>query len=281
MIPWYDRTGRPSWLKLAVLLLLLAPGAWLAMRWRLYGLGARPFTEAILVTGIWAVRFLWLSLAITPLRRLANWPQLIIVRRMVGVGALGYVLAHLVLYAIEQGTLWRVVTEIAQRTYLQIGFVAILVLVALGVTSTDGWVRRLGGKAWQRLHRAAYIAAFLGGVHFLMQAKAGLDQATLMMGLLIWLLAYRLVIARQGPVPMGRLAMLAMLASALAAIWEAGWYAVMKNLDGTRLLAANLDPELGPRPAAWVLAAGLAMIMVAHVRRPRPPARVVAPASSD
>lgn len=281
MPPWYDRSGRLSWLKLGVFLLLLVPGLWLALRWRLYGLGARPFTEAILETGLWAVRFLWLSLAITPLRRLANWPRLIVVRRMIGVAALGYAATHLLLYAIEQGDLVRVVNEIVRRTYLLIGFGALVVLVALGLTSTDGWMRRLGGRTWRRLHRAVYAAAVLGTLHFLMQAKAALAEATLMTGLLVWLLGYRLVASPRGTPSRARLIGLAVAASVATALWEAGWYAIMKNLDGWRLLVANFDPALGPRPAAWVLASGLAVVLLVLARRSTARPRLVAPVSSD
>src|SRR5688500_3787062 len=101
--------------------------------------------------GDWAIRSLMMSLAVTPLRRIANWPKLIMVRRMLGVTALFYALAHLTLYTIDlKLDLLRVASEIALRFYLTIGFVALLGLIALGSTSTDAAIKRLG-KRWNRL----------------------------------------------------------------------------------------------------------------------------------
>ena len=117
------------------------------------------------------MRFLLLSLAVTPLRRIANYPKLILVRRMLGLTVLAYGVVHLGLYVVDQNfILSKVVSEIVSRFYLTIGFVALLGLTVLGITSTDGMIRRLG-KAWPRLHKSVYLIAILGLIHYYLQAK--------------------------------------------------------------------------------------------------------------
>ena len=112
--------------------------------------------------------FLMISLAVTPLRRIARFNQLVDVRRMIGVGAFVYAAAHISLYVADQMfDLWKVASEIVLRLYLTIGFVALLGLAALAATSTDGMVRRLGGKRWQRLHQAIYGIGAAGADPFL------------------------------------------------------------------------------------------------------------------
>ena len=201
MTPWTDRAGRFSLLKAAVLAGLCMPALLLAIS-AAQGtlvpagspglLGARPITEAIHETGDWAIRFLLLSLAVTPLRRIANWPKLIMVRRMIGLSALFYALTHLFLYTWDMKfDLAHVALEILQRFYLTIGFVALLGLAALGSTSTDAAIRRLG-KNWVRLHKIVYVIGVLAAFHFFIQSKADVYQPTLLAGLFILLMLYRL-----------------------------------------------------------------------------------------
>ena len=197
--PWLDRRGRFSALKAATLGIVLAPGLVVATRYLAGELGARPLNEAIHVTGLWAVRLLLLSLFVTPLRQILRLPQLIAVRRMIGVAAFAYAAAHLALYAADQSLdLARVGAEIVLRLYLTIGFAALLLLAGLALTSTDGMIRRLGGRRWQALHRAAYGAALLAIVHYCMQSKLDVVEATAVAGLAGWLLAYRIVAWRAG-----------------------------------------------------------------------------------
>jgi len=126
----------------------------------------RYITEADIAlihrAGFWTLMFLLISLAITPLRRIARFGQLVDVRRMIGVGAFCYGVAHISLYILDQMfDLATVASEIAQRVYLTIGFTAWLGLAVLAVTSTDGMVRELGGLRWRRLHQLAYVIAVL------------------------------------------------------------------------------------------------------------------------
>lgn len=268
MMPWTDRAGRFSPLKAVVFVGTLVPAILIWWSWEVRILGPRPLTAAIHDIGDWAIRFLLLSLAVTPLRRIADWPKLIVVRRILGLAALFYILAHLLLYVIDQKwDLGRVVSEITLRLYLTIGFVALLGLVALGLTSTDAMIKRLG-RNWNRLHSVVYIIGVLGAVHFFMQTKADVYQATLMSGIFILLMLYRIAHWRgfplANPLILAALAMLAALGTAAA---EFAWYGLATGVPPLRVLEANLSFAFQIRPSWWVLAIGLGVAVLAVVRR--------------
>jgi sulfoxide reductase heme-binding subunit YedZ len=268
MAPWYDRAGRLSLLKLSVFIGLFLPAAWLAGLALMQDLGARPLNTAIHFAGLWMVRFLLITLAITPARKLFRWAELILVRRMLGVATFAYGLLHLTLYVVDQNLdLIRVASEIWLRIYLTIGFAALLGLAALAVTSTDGWVRRLGGKRWQALHRIVYPVAMLGLIHFFMQSKLNIFDAALMSGFFLWLMSYRLW-ARWGEI--GSIASLLGLAAGSAvatALAESGWYAVATQVPAMKVLEANLGFAAGIRPAWWVLFVALGVTLFVVLRR--------------
>lgn len=285
MLPWNDRAGTLSWLKLTVFVGVLAPGLWLAAQAATGTLGSKPITAAIHQSGDWAVRFLLLGLLVTPLRHVADWPRLILVRRMIGIAALAYALLHLVFYVVEQAfDLARVASEIVLRVYLTIGFFALLGLVALGATSTDGMIRRLGGARWNRLHSLVYPITALAILHFFLQTRLDVSEPVLMLGFFLWLMGFRLMRRLAVPVAPLPLVGLALAAALLAALGEAGWYAARTGVDASRVLAANLDPAFGIRPALWILAAGLVLAALNGGRRrvgrgARP--RRVAPAPAE
>jgi methionine sulfoxide reductase heme-binding subunit len=269
--PWQDRAGRLSPLKLATFVLVLAPGLWIAFLFATHGLGPKPVTEAIHRTGDWTVRLLIATLAVTPLRRIANYPKLILVRRMVGVAALGYALVHLTLYALDQAfDLVHVAWEIVLRVYLLIGFTALLGLLALGATSTDAAIRRLGGN-WQRLHRAIYAIGVLALAHYFLQSKLNVTQPVLWSGFFLLLMGYRLM--RRLELPEGPLALLGLAAASgvATALLEAAWYGVATGAQAGMILAANLDFEYEIRPAWYVAAVGVALAATAVLRRAPPP----------
>jgi methionine sulfoxide reductase heme-binding subunit len=275
LLPWTTRTGELSLLKLAVFIYTLVPMTWLIVQAANGWLGSKPLTEAIHQSGDWAVRFLLMSLAITPLRFVGNWPKLILVRRMLGLTALAYTLLHLTLYiALEAFDLGKVASEIIMRTYLTIGFAALLGLVALGATSTDGMIRRLGALRWNRLHSIVYGLAVLALVHFAMQKKLDISEPALMAGFFLWLMGFRLLRKREWPTGPLMLVGLAVAAWLLTVIVEAGWYATMTGVNAKRILWANLDFEYVIRPAWWVLAAGLAMVVISLIRSRAVPMRV-------
>jgi methionine sulfoxide reductase heme-binding subunit len=277
LTPWTDRAGRFSTLRAIVFAAILAPALWLAIRAAGGLLGPRAITAAIHDTGAWAVRFMMLSLLVTPLRTLARWPQLVGVRRMLGLAGLGYVLAHVMLYVVDQRyDLVKVATEIAVRTYLTIGFAALLGLVALGVTSTDGMVKRLGAQRWSRLHSLIYLLAVLALVHFFLQRKLDITEPALMAGLFLWLMGWRALNRWRLAGDVAALAGLAAAAGLATMALEAAYYAIRNGFPFARIFAANLDFELMVRPGWWVMAAGMLMVVATPaLARLRPaPARV-------
>jgi sulfoxide reductase heme-binding subunit YedZ len=268
MAPWYDRAGRLSLLKLFVFIGLFLPAAWLAGLALTHDLGARPLNTAIHFAGLWMVRFLLITLAITPARKLFRWAPLILVRRMLGVAAFAYGLLHLGLYVVDQNwDLIRVVSEIWLRIYLTIGFVALFGLMLLAITSTDGWVRRLGGKRWQALHRIVYPVSVLALIHFFMQSKLNVSDAALMSGFFLWLMGYRLWdrFGEIGNIP--SLLGLAGLSAVATALTEAGWYAVATHAPALKVVEANLGFAAGIRPAWWVLIVALGVTLAVTLRR--------------
>lgn len=264
--PWRDRAGRVSGLKLATFLLALAPGLWLAGAYAADALGAKPITALLHGTGEWAVRFLMLSLAVTPMRRIAHAPKLILVRRMLGLTVLAYGLIHLMLYVVDQNfVLTKVVSEIVSRIYLTIGFVALLGLVVLGVTSTDGMIRRLG-KAWPRLHKTVYVIAILGLIHYYLQAKIDVSDPVFWTGAFLLLMGHRAMQRLGWPSNPLTLVGLAVVATLVTALLEAAWYGVASGIPASLVLSANLDVPDTIRPAWWVLALGLAVPILNAVR---------------
>lgn len=258
--PWNDRKGRLSPLKLVTFVALFYPGLWAAWQWRNGDLDPKPVTEALHITGAWAVRILLLSLAISPLRSIVHWPRLIDVRRMVGVGALAYLFIHFGLYIYDQKLdMLRVASEIVLRFYLTIGFIALVGITALGVTSTDGWVQRMGGVNWTRLHKTIYWLMILALMHAFLQSKVDVSEPVLDTGLFLAMMGWRVMNARNWKSPLA-LAGLAVAASLATAFVEAAWYAGKTGVPWARVLAANVDPDMIMRPAHWVLVVVLALV---------------------
>lgn len=267
---WRDRRGRVSVLRIVTLIALVFPlGLALTTAWTV-GLGARPVNDLIHRAGYWALMFLLLSLAITPLRRVARFGALIDVRRMIGVGAFCYAVAHLSLYVIDQKfDLLKVATEIASRVYLTIGFTVFCGLLALAVTSTDGMVRRLGGMRWRRLHQVIYVLALLALVHFFQQTKADVTVPTLFAGLFAWLMLYRVVAAlRRGPaeLPAWALLTLTLAVAGLTFFGEAIGIGLAYHVSPLMVLASAFDFDLAIRPGWYVFAAGLVVVALDLVR---------------
>lgn len=269
--PLVDRAGRFSPIKATVFALLLVPGLWTAIDLATGNLGPRPFDAATRETGTWTIRLIFLSLLVTPLQQLAQWPKLVSVRRMVGVAACVYGLAHLALFVVhERYDFVKVASEIVLRIYLTIGFAALLGLAALAVTSTDAMIRRLGAKGWRRLHQAVYVIGVLATVHFFMQSKLNVYQPLVMAGLYLWLMLYRIVAARSPrarQTPLLTAGVLAMAAAAITALGEALYFRLARGVDPLRVLSANLSlDDIGMRPGWMVLFVGAAVLTVIALR---------------
>ena len=179
----------------------LLPLAWLlcgAFGWLDFSLGADPVKKLEHECGTWALNFLLITLAVTPLRHLANLPHLPRLRRMLGLFAFFYVLLHFAVYlSLDLEFNFRILfTDIAKRPYITIGFLALLLLIPLAVTSTNRMMRRLG-RRWQKLHRLVYVIAMLGVWHFYWQVKRDIREPLIYAGILAILLIYRWVRSRR------------------------------------------------------------------------------------
>lgn len=264
---FFERNGRLSVEKTLSFIGIFLPLAWLGWRVAVWDFGARPVTEAIHFTGLWAIRFLLLSLAVTPVRRLFHWPKLVLARRPIGLAALGYASLHLVLYAADQGwNLGRVASEIVLRFYLTIGAGALLMLMVLGATSFNAAIRAMGGKRWNALHATVYPIAILAMAHFFIQSRLDVTEPVLMTGLLVLLLGYRLVFWRLRALGPLRFAVLALFSGLVTALVEVAWYGFATGIDPWLVAAANLDPAGGLSPAWWVAGTGLLVAAAAQVR---------------
>jgi len=172
------RAPKPSLLtfrraKPLVWALCLAPLAWLVYRAVFGGLSANPIDDITDSTGQWALRLLLVSLAVTPVRRLTGWNGVIQWRRLLGLFAFFYVALHLGTYVVldQFFDTAAIVADIAKRRYITVGLAGFLLLLPLAITSTKGWIGRLGGRRWQRLHRVVYLAAVCGVIHLLWIVK--------------------------------------------------------------------------------------------------------------
>jgi sulfoxide reductase heme-binding subunit YedZ len=152
----------------------LVPFALIVARAFTGGLGANPIDKVTDITGTWTLRFLLVTLAVTPLRRLTGWNEVISLRRMMGLFAFFYGTLHALTYVVldQFFAFDLIVKDVAKRPFITAGFTAFVLLVPLAVTSTAGWIRRLGGRRWQRLHRLAYVSATAGVVHYYWLVKA-------------------------------------------------------------------------------------------------------------
>src|SRR5262249_53957949 len=271
---WRDRRGRLSALRIATLCLLVLPiGLALTAPFTSEEFSARPVNDLIHRAGYWALMFVIMALAITPLRRIARWPALIDVRRMIGVGAFCYAATHISLFTADKMfDLLKVATEIALRLYLTIGFVALLGLAALAITSTDGMVRRLGGRRWQKLHQLIYGIVLLALIHFFQQTKADVWVPTFVASLVAWLIGYRLILWRRkagGEPSAWALLALTVVVSVLTFLAEAVGIAIVFNTSPWRVLQMAFDIDLENfdiQPGWLVLAAGLCVVAVDIVR---------------
>ena len=191
--------------KLLVLVNCAVPATLLGWDAWHHKLGANPVNFAILTTGLMALVFLMLTLAVTPLRKITGLNWLISFRRMLGLYAFFYACAHfLIFFSLDRGfSVSSTLHEIIKRKYLWLGMTGLLVMVPLAVTSTNAMIKRLGGKRWRTLHRLAYVAAVAGVIHYYMQVKADVRQPLVFAAVLAILLGYRLMVYlyRSKPAP--------------------------------------------------------------------------------
>jgi sulfoxide reductase heme-binding subunit YedZ len=188
-----------KWTKVPIFLFCLLPLGVLVWRALTANLGANPVEFIQHATGDWTLRFLVSTLSITPLRKLLKLPELIRFRRMLGLFAFFYACLHFLTYlgpdqSFDLAAIWR---DVAKRPFITVGFTAFVLLIPLAITSTAGWIRRLGGRRWQMLHRAIYISAICGVIHYYWLVKSAvlrpLTYAAIVAVLLLWRLSDWLV----------------------------------------------------------------------------------------
>jgi methionine sulfoxide reductase heme-binding subunit len=183
--------------------------------WRGYNgdLTADPLVEITNQTGIWTLRFVVITLAITPIRRLSGWNPLIRFRRMLGLFAFFYVTLHFLTYLVGDrfasldfpdgfvawstfvnlmASIWE---DVVKRPYITVGFIGFVSMIPLALTSTAGWIRRLGGRNWQRLHRLVYLTGIAGVTHYWWKVKADTLHPIIYAGIVALLLGYRLALS--------------------------------------------------------------------------------------
>jgi methionine sulfoxide reductase heme-binding subunit len=266
---WCDRRGQLSPLRIAALALLLLPVAKALVDAGDIAHGARPLNDLIHRAGFWALVFLGVTLAVMPFRRIARYGNLIDVRRMLGVGTFCYIAMHLSLFIADQSyDPGKVAHEISHRVYLIIGATAWLGLASLAATSTDGMVRLLGSERWRRLHQAICAIALLALIHYFQQTKADVTVPTFAAGLLLWLIAYRLLGWWLGASELTTLSLLALsiTVSILTFIGEAVGIGIAFHVSPLRVLDAAFDFSAGITPGWQVLGAGLVVVAVDTVR---------------
>ena len=181
-----------KWTKIPAFFLCLVPLGMLVWRALTGNLGANPVEFMQHATGDWTLRFLIFTLSITPLRQLLKVPELIRFRRMLGLFAFFYACLHFLTYlgpdqSFDLAAIWK---DVAKRPFITVGFAAFVLLIPLALTSTAGWIRRLGGRRWQLLHRAIYISAICGVIHYYWLVKSAvlrpLTYAAIVAVLLLW-----------------------------------------------------------------------------------------------
>ena len=181
------------WNKVALFVVCLSPAFWLAWRARNGDLTANPIEYITHFTGDWAIRFVVITLAVTPLRKLLHAPGLIRYRRMLGLFAFFYASLHFATwFAIDKFfDFHEILADFTKRRFIIAGLTAFLAMIPLAVTSTSGWIRRLGGKRWQMLHRLIYVTAIAAVIHYYWLVKSDI-RLPVFYGLLVGLeLLYR------------------------------------------------------------------------------------------
>ena len=182
-------------LKPAVFVAALAPFLWLLYNAFWGDLGANPVETITNQTGIWTLRLIVATIAITPIRWLTKWNPIIQFRRMIGLFAFFYSVLHFSIYFVLDRSmmvegLW---DDVVKRPYITVGFIGFVMMIPLALTSTKGWIRRIGGKRWALLHRLVYVTAIAGVIHYWWKVKLDVTDPMIYAAIVAILLGWRLV----------------------------------------------------------------------------------------
>jgi methionine sulfoxide reductase heme-binding subunit len=272
IFPWQDRKHRFSWLKATTLALMFVPAVWIIDQVATEQFGPVPLGGMTYWSGLSATALLLLALAVTPMMTILRLGQLIDVRRMIGVTALAYTVAHIFIYfALRFWNFASIAHEMATRFSLIVASVATIGLIALGATSLDAAIARMGAKGWKWLHSTIYACAALALLHYLLSPDIYPEQF-LTSGMFFWLMVWRVLNRRGQGTDVRALALLAVAACFFTALFEAGWIWAYHGYEPLGTLRSNFSLDLGVSAAWRVLALGLLIAVAAFIRqalRPR------------
>jgi sulfoxide reductase heme-binding subunit YedZ len=265
--PWHDGKQGFSWLKASIFVLMFVPAISLVHDVAAGEFGPVPLGGLTYWSGVWATAFLLLALAITPAATIFRWRRLILVRRMIGVTALAYTIAHIIIYfALRLWNFAFIANEIVTRLSLIVATVSTIGLIALGATSVDAAVRRMGAKGWQQLHNIVYVVTALALLHYLLSPGLFPDQF-LMSGIFFWLMVWR-ALDRRGPgAGAGALALLAVASGLFTAVLEVGWIWAFRGYEMSEIFNIYFTTILGIPPAWTILALGLLIAVTAFTQQ--------------
>jgi methionine sulfoxide reductase heme-binding subunit len=271
--PWQDRTRRLSWLKASTFALMLWPAIRTAY---LVGIGdygtAWPIALGGLTywSGVWATVILLMALAVTPAAAIFRWPALIDVRRMIGVTALVYTIAHMVIYfALRRFDFAFIANDMTTRLTLIVAMLSTIGLIVLGATSVDAAIRYMGASNWQRLHATNYVISALAILHVAL-ARGTYSEQYMLTAIFFWLMAWRVLARYKVGGDAKVLALLALVSCLVAACLEAGFLWARRGFDVLATLGVNFNLDIldfGYPPAWQVLAFGLLVALAAAGRQ--------------
>ncbi len=265
--PWQDGKLGFSPLKAGTFALMFVPAIWIVYQVGTEQFGPVPLGGMTYWSGLWATALLLLALAMTPASTILGWRRLVIVRRMVGVTALAYTAGHIVIYfALRFWNFASIAHEMVTRFSLIVATVATIGLIALGATSLDAAVARMGAKGWKRLHNTVYAVTALALLHYLLSPDIYPEQF-LTSGMFFWLMVWRVLNARGRGADVTALAVLAVASGLFTALLEAGWVWAYHGYEPLGTLRNDFSLDLGIPPAWQVLALGLLAAAAAFVRQ--------------
>ena len=277
--PWQDRSRRFSPLKAAAFALMLAPGIRLTYQEATgdFGMFAMSFGNAVYWSGVWATVILIVALAVTPVLTIFRWNALIDVRRMIGVTALVYTVAHVIIYfALRQFNWAFILNETLTRLSLITATLSTIGLIALGATSLDEAIRRMGTKGWQRLHNTVYVVTALALFHVLL-SRGTFPEQYLLSGMFFWVMAWRVLNRYDLGADARALTLLAMgtgLFAVVLEVWLTWW---KRGYAPAETLANNVNFDFDVPPVWQLLAYGLLIALAAAAHQVlgfRPAARL-------
>ncbi len=264
--PWFDRKHRFSWLKAITFALMFAPAIWIIYQVAAGEFGPVPLGGMTYWSGVWATALLLLALAITPALTIFRWGRLVIIRRMIGVTALAYTVAHIFIYfALRFWNFASIAHEMLTRVSLIIASVATAGLIVLGATSFDAMVQRMGLQRWQRLHSAVYALTGLALVHYLLSPDVYAEQY-LLSGMFFWFMGWRLLKRRGQATQTKALVVLAVASCLFTLLLQVVWLWVYQGYTPLETLADNFTLMEDLAPAWKVLALGIVVAVIGAVR---------------